>query len=77
MKTTVQNTVGKGCMIVLKHGKYLCAKFFYNLAIGVIELSCILLWLLGKFINVDIDTSCLSTSECEKYIITITRENNE
>lgn len=77
MKTTVQNTVGKGCMIVLKHGKYLCAKFFYNLAIGVIELSCVFLWLLGKFLNVEIDTLCLSTSDCEKYTITITRDNNE
>lgn len=64
-------------MIVLKHGKYLCAKFFYNLAVGIIELSCVFLWLLGKFLNVEIDTFCLSTSDCEKYTITITRDNNE
>ena len=77
MKTTVRTIIGKGFGIVLKHGKYLCGKFFYNLAIGVIEMSCIFLWLLGKFLNVEIDTFCLSTSECEKYTITITRDNNE
>lgn len=63
-------------MIVLKHGKYLCTKLFYNLAVWIIELACILLWLLGKFISVEIDTFCLSTSECEKYTLTITRNNN-
>ena len=77
MKITVQNTIGKECMTVLKHGKYLCGKFFYNLAIGVIELSCVFLWLLGKFLNVEIDTFCLSTSDCEKYTITIKENNNE
>ena len=64
-------------MIVLKHGKYLCAKFFYNLAVWIIEMSCIFLWLLGKFLNVEINTFCLSTSEREKYIITISRDNDE
>ena len=72
--TKIINGMGTG--IVLNHGKYLCTKFFYNLAVGIIEMSCIFLWLLGKFLNVEIDTFCLSTSECEKYTITI-KENGK
>ena len=71
LKTGVKTIKTGMFTIVLKHGKYLCAKFLYNLTVGIIELSCVFLWLLGKFINVEIDTFCLPTSDCEKYTITI------
>ena len=76
LKTGVKTIKTGMFTIVLKHGKYLCAKFLYNLTVGIIELSCVFLWLLGKFMNVEIDTFCLSTSEGEIHYNYIKRQND-
>lgn len=55
--------------MIKKYLAKLCGQLLYHMALVVFEVSCVLLWLSGKFLHTEIDTFYLTTSECEKYVI--------
>ena len=49
----------------------LCGQLLYHTALVILEVSCVLLWLSGKFLNTEIDTFYLTASGYKKYVITL------
>ena len=57
--------------MIKKYLAKLCGKLLYHTALVILEVSCVLLWLSGKFLNTRIDTFCSTALGCEKYVITL------
>lgn len=57
--------------MIKKYFAKMCGQLLYSTAWVVLEVSCVLFWLSGKFLNTKIDTFHSTTLGCEKYVITL------
>jgi hypothetical protein len=57
--------------MIKKYLAKLCGQLLYHTALVILEVSCVLLWLSGKFLNTEIDTFHSTTLGYEKYVITL------